>query len=285
VSDDFLETVENILAIQRQLEPGNSRALFVTFFKYRTLAGGELFESDRTKQAFDRWFNEIVGFVKDALLRGDPEAPGMVDLLYGVFELDNGIMEDMSRRSLVLRQEQLPPGAPKIRENIVHLAKVLIDSATHSLALGRHDDGNRSYTEAFSLLREADAKKELTESRWEVVDSLVGLKRYREADIQLEALIEEGTTVRGLTRCVFVDRAKMRVLGDYELDVAVDMLRDHMEHDHPLATSLDTYWLLGQAHEQLQQLDAARDAYLLALEINPDSLRVQSALRLLRAAP
>ncbi len=287
VSEDFLETVEKILAIQRQLEPGNSRALFVTLSKYRGLAGmaEPLFESDRTKQTFDRWFNEIVGLVEDALSRGDPEAPGMVDLLYNLDELDNRIREDMSRRSLVLRQEQLPPGAPEIRENIVNLAKLLIDSATHWLALGRHDDGKRSYTEAFSLLQEADAKKELTESRWEVVDSLVGLKQYREADTQLKTLMEEGTTVRGLTRCVFVDRARMRVLGDYELDVAVDMLRDHMEHDHPLATGLDTYWWLGQAHEKLQQFDAARDAYLLALEIRPDSLPVQSALRLLRVSP
>lgn len=90
--------------------------------------------------------------------------------------------------------------------------------------------------------------------------------------------------VRGVTRCVFVDRARIRVLGGYELEMAVELLREHMKHGHPLETGSTTYWWLGRAYEELHDLAAAEEAFLLSLQINPDLREAQAALRRVRAS-
>jgi tetratricopeptide (TPR) repeat protein len=107
-------------------------------------------------------------------------------------------------------------------------------------------------------------------------------ERYREADEHFSVLAgdEDPTTALGAR----YQLARSRILGGYDLERAIELLRDYIEEVPAETTSRlpgrsSAYWRMGNANEQLERRAEARRAYERALSLDSGNEEARKALK------
>lgn len=117
------------------------------------------------------------------------------------------------------------------------------------------------------------------QTRLDFAFALQRAERFRDADRQLVQLAEvEDSRLVGFA---LYGRARGRILGGYELEEAVGLLRTYIERHASgdgLPSPSSAWWRMGGAYEGLGRLDQARECYEKALELDPKSERARAAL-------
>ncbi len=114
---------------------------------------------------------------------------------------------------------------------------------------------------------------------------LQGQERYREADRLFAALVGSEEAVRSLG--ALYQRARTRILGEYELVEALEFLESYLvKLDENPAQGLPgpaaAHWRMGNAYEQLEKNTEARRSYERSLEIDPDNANAKKSLAKLK---
>ncbi len=138
---------------------------------------------------------------------------------------------------------------------------------------------------AITLLRDyLDRYPDDHDNRLLLAMTLQDARRFREADAELEPLlsVEGGATALSAA----YQLARCRVLGSYDQQRAVALLTDYLqrrpETSRGLPSRAAAYWRLGQAYQQLGEIDRAREAFQQALALEPDN---EDAAKALKALP
>lgn len=111
-------------------------------------------------------------------------------------------------------------------------------------------------------------------------------ERWADADAQLVLLLDAERP--GLARVAQYQRARTRILGEYEQDEAVRILERFIE-EVPAGFDgrpgkADAFWRMGNAQEQLGKRDDARRSYERALALQPEHEDARKALKALKAS-
>jgi len=111
-------------------------------------------------------------------------------------------------------------------------------------------------------------------------------ERWVDADAQLVVLRD--TERPELARSALYQRARCRVMGEFEQDEAVSFLEQFIEEtpadSKGRPTTADAFWRMGLAQEQLGERDAALTSYQRALALQPEHEEAQKALKVLKAS-
>ena len=111
---------------------------------------------------------------------------------------------------------------------------------------------------------------------------LQGAKRYREADAHFSRLLEESDPE--ISFGARYQLARSKVLGEYEQERAIELLREYIETVPDLASlpgKSPAYWRLGMAQQQLDRMADAREAFEQALALDGSNKEAKKALRAL----
>jgi tetratricopeptide (TPR) repeat protein len=132
------------------------------------------------------------------------------------------------------------------------------------------------------LIREAlAADPDNTQLRNQLGYHLQRQEQFEEADAEFEALQNSDDPQQ--VRAALYQRARTRILGEYEQDKAVRFLQEYVEglpeDDKSVPSASNAYWRMGNAHEQLKQLAEARAAYTQALKLNPENDEAKKSLK------
>lgn len=122
------------------------------------------------------------------------------------------------------------------------------------------------------------------EVRWFLGLLLQQNNQFREADAQFAQIVDDQEYDLGL-RALY-QRARSRLLGDYELEEAIRIFELYLsklgEPSPRLASKAVTLWRIGMTQEKLGHLDKARVSYRAALKLEPDLKEAKKALKKLK---
>lgn len=107
-------------------------------------------------------------------------------------------------------------------------------------------------------------------------------KRWRQADEQFAIVAADGDELQRLS--ALYQQGRTRVLGEYGASDAVEIFERYVatvDESLPVVSKSHARWRQGMAHEQLGQIDEARQAYEEAVRLDGDSKEAKSALRAL----
>lgn len=126
-----------------------------------------------------------------------------------------------------------------------------------------------------------------TETRMNVALLHLRATQYRAADEHLTYLHAHGDHDTALN--ALYQRGRVRILGEFELPRAVELLSSYLERrqsdDLDLPPPTAAYWRIGMAHELQGDTEAASAAYQKALDLDPDFQQAADALERLVSEP
>ena len=168
----------------------------------------------------------------------------------------------------------------KAREKAQELRKYDERAAAQMLAQIEMKDGHPD--KAIQALEElVEATPDDWLSRFQLAMMLQGEERYQDADLQFAAVVDGGD--RRLSLGALYQRARTRVLGKYDQEKAVELLKEYAKLPAADLTGLPSassaHWRMGNAYEQLNRKPDARAAYQTALRLDPENKEAKKALK------
>jgi tetratricopeptide (TPR) repeat protein len=119
-----------------------------------------------------------------------------------------------------------------------------------------------------------------TQTRLTVALLLLRAEQYRTADDHLAHLQANADRDTALT--ALYQRGRARILGDFDLATAVELLSSYLDRrqadDLDLPPPAAAHWRIGMAHELQGNTAAARTAYQTALDLDPGFQHAAAAL-------
>jgi tetratricopeptide (TPR) repeat protein len=168
----------------------------------------------------------------------------------------------------------------KAREKAQELRKYDERAAAQMLAQIEMKDGHPD--KAIQALEElVEATPDDWLSRFQLAMMLQGEERYQDADLQFAAVVDGDD--RRLSLGALYQRARTRVLGKYDQEKAVELLKEYAKLPAADLTGLPSassaHWRMGNAYEQLNRKPDARAAYQTALRLDPENKEAKKALK------
>jgi len=168
----------------------------------------------------------------------------------------------------------------KAREKAQELRKYDERAAAQMLAQIEMKDGHPD--KAIQALEElVEATPDDWLSRFQLAMMLQGEERYQDADLQFAAVADGDD--RRLSLGALYQQARTRVLGKYDQEKAVELLKEYAKLPAADLTGLPSassaHWRMGNAYEQLNRKPDARAAYQTALRLDPENKEAKKALK------
>ncbi len=168
----------------------------------------------------------------------------------------------------------------KAREKAQELRKYDERAAAQMLAQIEMNDGHPD--KAIKALEElVEATPDDWLSRFQLAMMLQGEERYQDADLQFAAVVDGDD--RRLSLGALYQQARTRVLGKYDQEKAVELLKEYAKLPAADLTGLPSassaHWRMGNAYEQLNRKPDARAAYQTALRLDPENKEAKKALK------
>lgn len=168
----------------------------------------------------------------------------------------------------------------KAREKAQELRKYDERAAAQMLAQIEMKDGHPD--KAIQALEElVEATPDDWLSRFQLAMMLQGEERYQDADLQFAAVVDGDD--RRLSLGALYQQARTRVLGKYDQEKAVELLKEYAKLPAADLTGLPSassaHWRMGNAYEQLNRKPDARAAYQTALRLDPENKEAKKALK------
>ena len=168
----------------------------------------------------------------------------------------------------------------KAREKAQELRKYDERAAAQMLAQIEMKDGHPD--KAIQTLEElVEATPDDWFSRFQLAMMLQGEERYQDADLQFAAVVDGDD--RPLSLGALYQQARTRVLGKYDQEKAVELLKEYAKLPAADLTGLPSassaHWRMGNAYEQLNRKPDARAAYQTALRLDPENKEAKKALK------
>ena len=144
--------------------------------------------------------------------------------------------------------------------------------------LGEEEESAASFRILESLLEKHPGDDQ---ARQALAFGLQQKERFEEASRHFAALAESEDSLYMLMGQY--QMARSRILGKFEPERAVDLLDDYLQNDPEVLVGLPSrssaFWRLGNAYEQLEEVEKARHAYRDALALDPDNKEARKALK------
>jgi tetratricopeptide (TPR) repeat protein len=106
-------------------------------------------------------------------------------------------------------------------------------------------------------------------------------KKFQEANEHFAVL--KGSDDRRRSLAAQYQLARSRILGEFDQGKAVELLLDYLQQSpervQGVPSSSSAHWRLGNAYEQLGQIEKARQAYTEALSLDGDNKEAKKALK------